>query len=278
VPPRDPERLAEGLRGLLDDPARRAAYGRAGVARARRLYDWDRIAASTLEVYASLAERGHQGRRRGRRGSARRFVRVMGGRDHLEALGRSLDLLHAETDRIEGWGERLAGRLLDGGRLLAVGNGGSAAQAQHLTAELVGRYRDDRPPYSAICLTAETSTLTAIANDYPPAELYARQVEAHGRPGDVLVLMSTSGSSPNIVAAAERGRRCGLQVWALTGPAPNPLAEAAEEALCVDATFTATVQELHLVALHIICAALDRELGVIPSTIDRADAPSGSYA
>jgi D-sedoheptulose 7-phosphate isomerase len=128
----------------------------------------------------------------------------------------------------------------------------------------VGRYRDDRPPFSAICLTAETSSLTAICNDYPPEELFARQVEAHGRPGDVLVLMSTSGRSPNIVAAAERARECGLTVWAFTGPRPNPLADAADEALCVDATFTATVQELHLVGLHILCAGLDRELGVIP--------------
>lgn len=198
--------------------------------------------------------------------------------EHLGELVTAAQRFAPCVDVADAWGARLASVLHRGGRLLAAGNGGSAAQAQHLTAELVGRYRDDRPPYSAICLTAETSTLTAIANDYPPAELYARQVEAHGRPGDVLVLMSTSGSSPNIVAAAERGRRCGLQVWALTGPAPNPLAEAAEEALCVDATFTATVQELHLVALHIICAALDRELGVIPSTTERAGAPSGSYA
>jgi D-sedoheptulose 7-phosphate isomerase len=198
--------------------------------------------------------------------------------EHLAELVAAAQHFAPCVDVADAWGTRLAAVLDRGGRLLAAGNGGSAAQAQHLTAELVGRYRDDRPPYSAICLTAETSTLTAIANDYPPAELFARQVEAHGRPGDVLVLMSTSGSSPNIVAAAERGRRCGLQVWALTGPAPNPLAEAAEEALCVDATFTATVQELHLVALHILCAALDRELGVIPSTTDRADAPSGSYA
>lgn len=198
--------------------------------------------------------------------------------EHLAELVTAAQQFAPCVDVADAWGARLASVLDRGGRLLAAGNGGSAAQAQHLTAELVGRYRDDRPPYSAICLTAETSTLTAIANDYPPAELFARQVEAHGRPGDVLVLMSTSGSSPNIVAAAERGRRCGLQVWALTGPAPNPLAEAAEEALCVDATFTATVQELHLVALHIMCAALDRELGVIPSTTDRAEAPSGSYA
>ncbi|HET9829031.1 MAG TPA: SIS domain-containing protein [Nocardioidaceae bacterium] len=185
---------------------------------------------------------------------------------HLNELVVAVQHFGPCVDIADAWGTRLAAVLDAGGRLLASGNGGSAAQAQHLTAELVGRYRDDRPPYSAICLSAETSSLTAIANDYPPEELFARQVEAHGRPGDVLVLMSTSGSSRNIVAAAERGRACGLTVWALTGPRPNPLADAADEALCVDATFTATVQELHLVALHIVCAALDKELGAIPDT------------
>jgi len=163
------------------------------------------------------------------------------------------------------WGPRLAAVLESGGRLLAAGNGGSAAQAQHLTAELVGRYRLDRRPFSAICLSSETSTLTAVVNDYPPEELFARQVEAHGREGDVLVLLSTSGRSPNVVEAARRGRDAGLSVWALTGPAPNPLAEVASEALTVDAEFTATVQELHLVAVHILCAGLDRALGVLPA-------------
>jgi D-sedoheptulose 7-phosphate isomerase len=198
--------------------------------------------------------------------------------EHLNELVVAAQRFEPCVDVADDWGARLASVLDRGGRLLAAGNGGSAAQAQHLTAELVGRYRDDRPPYSAICLSAETSSLTAIANDYPPEELFARQVEAHGRPGDVLVLMSTSGSSPNIVAAAKRGRSCGMQVWALSGPGPNPLADAADESLCVDATFTATVQELHLVALHIICAALDRELGVIPREADHIPTTSGSYA
>jgi D-sedoheptulose 7-phosphate isomerase len=195
-------------------------------------------------------------------------------RQHLQQL---IDAAHRFEPCIEvadSWGTRLASVLDSGGRLLAAGNGGSAAQAQHLTAELVGRYRDDRPPFSAICLSAETSSLTAIANDYPPDELFARQVEAHGRPGDVLVLLSTSGRSANIVAAAERGRRCGMQVWAFTGPRPNPLADAADEALCVDATFTATVQELHLVGVHVLCAGLDLELGVIPAHTG-VDADSG---
>jgi D-sedoheptulose 7-phosphate isomerase len=167
----------------------------------------------------------------------------------------------------------LADRMPRGARLLVAGNGGSAAQAQHLTAELVGRYRKDRPPYSAICLTAETSSLTAICNDYPAEELFARQVEAHGREGDVLVLMSTSGTSPNILAAAERGRACGMHVWAFTGPAGNPLAQIADEALCVDARFTATVQELHLVGLHAMCAAVDLALGVIPAEAGHPSQP-----
>jgi D-sedoheptulose 7-phosphate isomerase len=186
-------------------------------------------------------------------------------RDHLRELVAAAAAFDGCVEVADAWGTRLAAVLTAGGRLLAAGNGGSAAQAQHLTAELVGRYRDDRAPFSAICLTAETSSLTAIANDYPPEELFARQVEAHGRPGDVLVLMSTSGTSPNIVHAAERGRRVGMQVWAFTGPRPNALADVADEALAVDARFTATVQELHLVGLHILCAGLDRELGVIPA-------------
>jgi D-sedoheptulose 7-phosphate isomerase len=187
------------------------------------------------------------------------------GHDHLQQLVRAARGFEPCVGVADRWGRDLAAILEKGGRLLAAGNGGSAAQAQHLTAELVGRYRDDRPPFSAICLTAETSSLTAICNDYPPDELFARQVEAHGRPGDVLVLMSTSGRSPNIVAAAGRGRKVGMRVWAFTGPQPNPLAGAADEALSVDAAFTATVQELHLVGLHIMCAALDRELGVVPA-------------
>jgi D-sedoheptulose 7-phosphate isomerase len=186
-------------------------------------------------------------------------------RDHLQELVQAAAAFDGCVEVADSWGTRLAAVLDAGGRLLAAGNGGSAAQAQHLTAELVGRYRDDRAPFSAICLTAETSSLTAIANDYPPEELFARQVEAHGRPGDVLVLMSTSGTSPNIVSAAARGRRVGMQVWAFTGPLPNALADAADEALAVQARFTATVQELHLVGLHILCAGLDRELGVIPA-------------
>jgi D-sedoheptulose 7-phosphate isomerase len=196
--------------------------------------------------------------------------------EHLLELSKALERFGDCVDLVDGWGCRLAAVLDAGGRLLAAGNGGSAAQAQHLTAELVGRYREDRRPFSAICLTAETSSLTAICNDYPGSELFARQVEAHGRPGDVLVLMSTSGSSENVVEAARRGRAGGLHVWALTGPRPNPLAEEASECCAVDAPYTATVQELHLVALHILCGALDRELGVGVSRTRGRGSPAGT--
>ena len=158
------------------------------------------------------------------------------------------------------WGRELAGLLPGGARLFAAGNGGSAAQAAHLTAELVGRYRDDRRPFSAVALHAEVSALTAITNDYGHDEGFARQLEAHARPGDVAVLLSTSGGSPNVVRAAQRARECGVLCWAMTGRGPNALTEAADDFLTVDSAFTATVQEVHLVLLHVLCAGLDAEL------------------
>ena len=158
------------------------------------------------------------------------------------------------------WGRLLAAPLTAGHRLLVAGNGGSAAEAQHLTAELVGRYLADRPPLSAIALHAETSSLTAIGNDFGPDEAFARQVAAHGRPGDTLLLLSASGRSENVLAAADRARSLGIRVWALTGPAPNPLAAVADDAICVAAADTATIQEVHLVAIHTLCDALDEEV------------------
>ncbi|MFD5325818.1 SIS domain-containing protein, partial [Streptomyces sp. NPDC127092] len=173
---------------------------------------------------------------------------------HCRALCRAVDRLDGtDLRRLSRWGRHLAAVLTDGGRLLAAGNGGSAAQAQHLTAELVGRYREDRPAYSALSLHAETSSVTAIGNDYGFEQVFARQVAAHGRPGDLLMLLSTSGRSPNLLSAAMTARSRGLDVWALTGPAPNPLAEAADDALTVDAATTATVQEAHLVVVHLLC-------------------------
>lgn len=251
VPPRDPERLAAVLRDVLADAARREEQGRAGVQRTRQLYAWDRVALATLEVYEQLVA----GLRPQRTPS--RFGRDKSTPSHLDQLRRAMDTNAEVLARAESWGARLARRLEDDGRLLAVGNGGSAAEAQHLTAELVGRFESERRALSAICLHGDTSSLTAIANDYGAEEAFARQVRAHGRPGDVLVVLSTSGRSPNVLAAARAARECGLAVWGLTGAAPNPLADLCDDVIAVDAARTCTVQELHLVAIHVLCAAVD---------------------
>jgi D-sedoheptulose 7-phosphate isomerase len=180
---------------------------------------------------------------------------------HLDELAAPLDALRADAERIERWGRRLARVLLGGGRLLAAGNGGSASQAQHLTSELVGRYREERPPLSAIALCTDGPAVTAIGNDYGVVDQFARQVRAHGRPGDVLVTLSTSGRSPNILAAVEAARETEMTTWALSGLPGNPLALACDDALCVDAPQTATIQEIHLIAIHMLCEALDAAFG-----------------
>ena len=189
-----------------------------------------------------------------------RFDTLPSGRRHLDELAGPLAALRDQADHVDAWGRRICDVLLGGGRLLAAGNGGSAAEAQHLTSELVGRYRDDRPPFSAICLCSETSSLTAIGNDYGLEEVFARQVRAHARPGDVFVGISTSGRSSNVLAAADAAAQTGMLSLALTGPGPNPLADGCDDAVTVDSPHTATVQEIHLMVVHLLCAAVDHRL------------------
>ena len=181
---------------------------------------------------------------------------------HLRALYAPLRRLESDLPRIESWGSHLAAVLGAGGRLLACGNGGSAAEAQHLTSELVGRYRDERHPFSALALHAESSSFTAIANDYGAEYAFARQVQAHGRAGDVLISISTSGKSRNVLNAARAAHECDMTVWALTGPHPNPLSRLADDAVCIESSATATVQEGHLVVVHLLCAAVEIAAGV----------------
>ena len=192
------------------------------------------------------------------------------GRGHLAELDGPLAALAADAPRLERWGRRLAAVLLAGGRLLALGNGGSACQASHLTSELVGRYRDDRRPFSAIALCDGSSALTAIGNDYGIAEVFARQVRGHGRDGDVLMALSTSGRSANVLAAVDAARAVGLATWALSGRPGNPLAERCDDALCVDSAHTATIQEIHLIAIHMLCAAVDDALATHESQLTLA--------
>ncbi|MGF6835707.1 D-sedoheptulose 7-phosphate isomerase [Paenarthrobacter sp. TE4293] len=178
---------------------------------------------------------------------------------HLDNVLPALESLRAQSGRLSSWGTELATRLLSGQRLLAAGNGGSAAEAQHLTAELVGRFDEERAPFSAISLHAESSAVTALSNDYGYEEVFARQVRAHGRSGDVLILLSTSGRSPNLLKAVRAARERGIATWALTGAGPNPLAEACDQAVTVDA-IPANAQEGHLIAVHAVCRAFDAEV------------------
>jgi D-sedoheptulose 7-phosphate isomerase len=180
--------------------------------------------------------------------------------EHLQVLAGPLARLSEDSDRITRWSRRMAHVLDRGGRVFTAGNGGSAAQAQHLAAELVGRYRDERRPLAATALTTDPSVMTALLNDYGADLVFARQVQGLARVGDVLVLLSTSGRSRNVVAAAEMARTIGVTTWAMTGPAPNSLAAACDDALVVDAPTAAAVQEVHLVALHALCECLDRVL------------------
>lgn len=185
---------------------------------------------------------------------------------HFDELIGAVRRTSDHIDMVHAWGRHLADVLTGGGRLLACGNGGSAAEAQHLTAELVGRFKDERQPLSAIALHADTSALTAVVNDYGGDEIFSRGVRAHGRPGDVLVALSTSGTSHNVLTAVKAAHEIGMTTWALTGPAPNPLAATCAEAIGVEAPSTATVQEVHLLLVHALCMAVDeRILGPVRS-------------
>lgn len=172
-----------------------------------------------------------------------------------EAHGRAAPVL---VDGIVRTAERIRDTLRAGGRVLVCGNGGSAAESQHFAAELSGRFRRERRALPAMALTVDTSALTAIGNDYGFEQVFARQVEAFGRRGDVLVVLSTSGRSPNVVAAARAGLAQGLHVVALTGQDPGPLGGVAHDVLAVPETDTARVQEVHLTVLHALCDEVER--------------------
>lgn len=147
--------------------------------------------------------------------------------------------------------------LKSGGKVMFCGNGGSAADAQHAAAELVGRFYRDRPALSALSLSTDTSVLTAVGNDWHFEDVFARQVAGLGRPGDVVVGLSTSGRSKNIVRVFEVARELEVTSIALTGELGGPVAELADTALLVPATDTPRIQELHILALHSICELVE---------------------
>jgi D-sedoheptulose 7-phosphate isomerase len=154
----------------------------------------------------------------------------------------------------------IAASLAAGGQLLLCGNGGSAADAQHLAAEFTGRFLKERAPWPAIALHTNASALTAIGNDYGFEQVFARQVLAHGRPGDVLLAISTSGASANVVRAAEAARERGMKVIGLTGPDAGPISAACDVCLRVPGAGTPRIQEGHILVGHILCGLVEDAL------------------
>jgi D-sedoheptulose 7-phosphate isomerase len=159
--------------------------------------------------------------------------------------------------------ESMARSLQEEGKIMSCGNGGSAADAQHFSAELLNRFEMERPGLPAIALSTDTSTLTSIANDYSYQEVFSKQVRALGHAGDVLLAISTSGNSPNVVAAIEAAHERGVRVVALTGKDGGTIAgliEPQDVEIRVPATVTARIQEVHLLVLHCLCDLIDQYL------------------
>ena len=156
--------------------------------------------------------------------------------------------------------EIIASALRGGNKLLIAGNGGSAADAQHIAAEIVGRYKKDRPAYAAIALTTDTSALTAIGNDYGFEQVFARQIEGLGRRGDILLAISTSGRSPNILAALKAAQQQGLVTVGFTGNKGAGLATSCDLLLVAPSDDTAVIQQIHMALAHGICDVIEQTL------------------
>ena len=176
-------------------------------------------------------------------------------REHLQILQ---SLLETSLADIESSGQLICSTLTSGNKILICGNGGSAADAQHIAAELVGRYEQERRSYPAVALTTDTSALTALSNDFGYAEVFARQIAGLGVRGDVLIAISTSGKSANVLKAAEKARELGCHVIGLTGETKDPLASLCDICIAVPAKRTSRVQEAHITIGHLWCEMVDQ--------------------
>jgi D-sedoheptulose 7-phosphate isomerase len=179
--------------------------------------------------------------------------------EHHEVARRSEAAL---SDTFEGVVRACAKSVRDGGKLLFLGNGGSAADAQHLATELTIRYKRNRSAIAAIALTTDTSALTAAGNDLGFEQIFARQIEALGKPGDIVVAISTSGKSPNVIAALRQARSMRLVTVAFSGKGGGDLAPLADHLLAVPSATTARIQEMHITLGQMLCGALEIELGL----------------
>jgi D-sedoheptulose 7-phosphate isomerase len=175
--------------------------------------------------------------------------------EHLAAIQKILD---SKISDIEQSGQLICEALTSGRKVLLCGNGGSAADAQHIAAELVGCYEKQRRSWPAIALTTDTSALTAVSNDLGYEQVFARQVLGLAQPGDVLVAISTSGKSKNVLRAAQQAREVGCKTIALTGASAEPLASLCDVVVAVPSTRTSRIQEVHITVGHLWCEMVDQ--------------------
>lgn len=178
-------------------------------------------------------------------------------REHLGAIQA---VLQTRVSQIKQSGEIICAALIEGHKILLCGNGGSAADAQHIAAELVGRYELQRRPWPAIALTTDTSALTALSNDFGFEDVFARQVQALGGEGDVLITLSTSGTSANVIKAAKAAKALSCRTIALTGGTGEPLASLCDIAVSVPSERTSRIQEAHITIGHLWCEMVDAKL------------------
>lgn len=176
---------------------------------------------------------------------------------HLAELVEVAKRMEALLPLVEEVAQAMVQTLANGGRVYAFGNGGSSSEAAHLTAELVGRYRVDRPPLAAVALTADSAALTCISNDFSFADVFSRQVMGLVRQGDMVIGLTTSGNSENVVRGLLAARECGALTVAMTGGSGGKVVEAADQALVVPTASTARIQEMHLMMIHMICELVD---------------------
>lgn len=176
-------------------------------------------------------------------------------REHLETVQNLFETVLGDIDRA---GKLICSTLQSGNKILICGNGGSAADAQHIAAELVGRYERQRRSWPAVALTTDTSALTALSNDFGYGDVFARQLAGLGRVGDLLIAISTSGKSTNVLQAAEKARTLGCQVIGLTGNDAGPLAALCDICVAIPSQRTSRIQEAHITIGHLWCEMVDR--------------------
>jgi D-inositol-3-phosphate glycosyltransferase len=261
VAPGDPDVLAERLAHLYRHPRLMNVFRRQAIQRATDLFTWRHVATGVSAVYEDVLAAGDPRRR--------------ALAEHLAVVDRGFDdaiqALHEARRRLRAPIAEAANLLADcfaaGGKVLICGNGGSAAEAQHLAGELVGRFRATwRPALPAIALTADTAVLTAWANDTGYDDVFARQVEALGQAADVLIVLSTSGRSRNVLAALEAARRRGVRTIGLLGRDGGPAQEQVDVAITVPSADTQKIQEVQLVTLHLLCELIEARLAAAQSS------------